>query len=177
MPLELTISHSASNPAGKRPESLDAVLARNLVVARTIAGITQRELAELSGVSRATIAQLETGVSDPRLSTIVDLARALGIAPLALLSGSDEARALGALVNELAAHPLRLSDAEAARVAQYLASGLLKDRLRAARLGAAAARQGGYDSPAVPITAAIFTPLDPESGTAVGAALGRLLRC
>ncbi len=49
--------------------------------------MTQRELAVASGVSPATIANLERGVSGPRYSTLRKLARALDVDPRELLAG------------------------------------------------------------------------------------------
>jgi transcriptional regulator with XRE-family HTH domain len=57
-----------------------AGLARMLQRARYAAGVTQQELAHLSGVSVRTISDLETGrVIHPRHATIRSLARALRI--------------------------------------------------------------------------------------------------
>lgn len=69
-------------------------LARNLVAARSAAGLTQQMLAKRSGISRATIAQIEAGDSDPRQSTIAFLAAALGVSPIALILSPREAAAL-----------------------------------------------------------------------------------
>src|SRR5436190_18814986 len=140
-------------PAPARPESAAAVLGRNLVAARLIAGVTQHDLAAASGVSRATIAQLETGVSDPRLSTVVELAAALGVSPLVLLAGSVEVRVLAALPSDLAARPVGVPQHEVARMDVLVRSGLIKDRNRAARAGAAVARSAADPSPAAAITA------------------------
>jgi len=41
--------------------------------------LTQRALAELSGISYVHIARMETGESDPRLSTLKALAKALKV--------------------------------------------------------------------------------------------------
>ena len=155
-------------------ESLDATLAKNLVVARVIGGMTQHELASASYVSRATIAQLETGSSDPRLSTIVELAHALGLSPMLLLLGAKEIRALASLPNEISSVANLVSTQNLFRMNELVESGLLKDRLRAARIGAAAARGFGATGIA-PITAAIFSAYLPGTGTAAGAALGNLL--
>ena len=162
-------------PAPARPESAPAVLGRNLVAARLIAGVTQHDLAAASGVSRATIAQLETGVSDPRLSTVVELAAALGVSPLVLLAGSVEVRALAALPSDLAARPVGVPQHEVARMDVLVRSGLIKDRNRAARAGAAVARSAGGPSPAAALTAGLFSATLPGAGTAVGTALGRLI--
>lgn len=57
-------------------------------------GLSQRELAELSGLSRTHISNLERNdnnartVADPQLSTLYRLATALDVAPAALLPGS-----------------------------------------------------------------------------------------
>ena len=157
-------------------ESIDSVLAKNLVAARVIAGLTQLDLATAAGVSRATVAQLETGYSDPRLSTVVELSRALGVAPIVLLAGTPEVEALAGLAEGGDPDTLpKASPMDLARIRDFASSGLLKDRVRAARLGAAVAR-GGVETPlGIAVTAGLFSAALPGAGTAVGALLGRLL--
>lgn len=46
--------------------------------ARRRAGLTQRELAGITGVAQSTIARIESGVIDPRVSTLDDLLRSCG---------------------------------------------------------------------------------------------------
>lgn len=79
-------------------EAHRALLAQNLVVARSAAGLTQHVLARRSRVSRATIAQIEAGTGDPRFSTITMLAGALRISASQLLLGRSEMQALRRLV-------------------------------------------------------------------------------
>jgi transcriptional regulator with XRE-family HTH domain len=159
-----------------RRESVDSILAKNLVAARVIAGLTQHDLAAAAGVSRATVAQLETGSSDPRLSTVVDLARALAVAPIVLLAGIPEVQALAALGQGLSGeHRVSVSPGDLVRLREYVASGMLKDRVRAARLGAAVARAGNETSMGIAVTAGLFSATLPGAGTVVGAELGRLL--
>lgn len=159
-----------------RRESIDSILAKNLVAARLIAGMTQHELANAAGISRATIAQLETGYSDPRLSTVVDIARALSIAPIVLLSGLEEVRGLASLLSQAADRRLAVSPQEVERMRAFTSTGMLKDRVRAARLGAAAARPAAVNgSNAVPVTAGVFSATLPGAGTVIGAELGKLL--
>jgi len=155
-----------------RMESPDATLAKNLVVARAVTGVTQHALAAAADVSRATIAQIETGYSDPRLSTIVELAHALGVPPTVLLVREQDVRAMADRLRASAAAPFAVPEADVERMRRLLATGLLKDRVRAGRLGALAARRAGYDAPAALACAAICSALLPGEGTVVGTLLG-----
>lgn len=163
-----------TSPSKQPPkESIDSALAKNLVVSRIISGLTQNELAGRSFVSRATIAQLETGYSDPRLSTIVELAKGLGISPILLLLGAEEVRALIDLPAQIARGSIRILPTDVARMRDLLSSGLLKDRLRAARLGAKLIDE--HDRGSAAVAAAIFSAISPGEGTIIGAKLGELM--
>jgi transcriptional regulator with XRE-family HTH domain len=60
--------------------------AANLRRLRTTAELSQEDLSDLSGLHATEISRLERGVRDPRLSTIVRLARALRVDAAALLA-------------------------------------------------------------------------------------------
>jgi transcriptional regulator with XRE-family HTH domain len=164
--------------AGAAPaarESIGATLARNVVVARLALDVTQHRLAAEADVSRATIAQVETGVCDPRVSTVTEIARGLGLPPALLLLSADEIRALIRLADEVRRHPVAVDPTDAARMRALLETGLLRDRNRAARMGADLAREAGGPgaAPVAAALAAIFSAVAPGPGTAVGAMLGR----
>jgi transcriptional regulator with XRE-family HTH domain len=59
----------------------------NLRRARADAGLSQEDLSERSGLHSTEISRLERGVREPRLGTIVRIARGLGIAAADLLAG------------------------------------------------------------------------------------------
>lgn len=59
--------------------------AGNLRDARLRAGVSQERLGSLASLHRTEVSLLERGERDPRLSTIVRLARALGCTPSALV--------------------------------------------------------------------------------------------
>jgi transcriptional regulator with XRE-family HTH domain len=61
--------------------------ARNLREARLRIGFSQEELAERCRLHATEISRLERGVREPRLSTIVRLARGLKIPPAELVAG------------------------------------------------------------------------------------------
>ncbi|MDP9573819.1 UNVERIFIED_ORG: transcriptional regulator with XRE-family HTH domain [Agrobacterium larrymoorei] len=59
---------------------------RNLIVRRTNLGWSQEELGERANLHRTAVSNLETGISQPRLYTIYDIAEALGVTAIDLLS-------------------------------------------------------------------------------------------
>jgi transcriptional regulator with XRE-family HTH domain len=61
-------------------------MAARIQKARRARGWSQEELARRAGVTRPYLARLETGRQDPRVSTIVKLARALRV-PVGRLVG------------------------------------------------------------------------------------------
>jgi transcriptional regulator with XRE-family HTH domain len=60
--------------------------AANLRGLRLTADLSQEDLSDLSGLHATEISRLERGVRDPRLSTIIRLARALRVEPARLLA-------------------------------------------------------------------------------------------
>ena len=52
--------------------------------------VTQEELAERTGMSRATISRIESGQQRPRISTVRKLAAALGVPPETLIDWEAE---------------------------------------------------------------------------------------
>jgi transcriptional regulator with XRE-family HTH domain len=72
-------------PPATEPRRLVLHLAQNVSAARHAARLTQQELADAAELSRATVHLIEAGASDPRVSTIAQLARALNVPTLQLL--------------------------------------------------------------------------------------------
>ncbi len=150
-------------------DAAKATLAKNLVLARNACDLTQAGLAEVASVSRATVAQLESGDGDPRLSTVVDISTALGTSPVLLLLGAEELKALVKITRD--APPDLVSDADVEKMRRLVSSGLRKQRLQAGELGASAARAAGLSA----VGAAIGSALLPGVGTAIGAAIGAFI--
>ncbi len=61
--------------------------ARNLRAARHAAGLSQEALGDACDLHRTEISLLERGGREPRLGTIIRLARALEVKPAVLLDG------------------------------------------------------------------------------------------
>lgn len=80
--LRLTLNRSSSLYHCKIVEESERQeLAARLKQRRVAKFLTQEELADLSGVSRPTIARIESGTAIPRAKTIKKLAGALDMAP------------------------------------------------------------------------------------------------
>jgi len=157
-------------------EDVQDTLARNLSAARSALGLSQDQLATAAGVSRATVNQLEGGSTakgDPRLSTVVQLAAALGISPVFLLLGRDELDAITEAPKSKEVRDVRshLTAEELDTMRRLLRSGVAKNRAKAVEMGATAAATAGMTAGAI-AAAAIGTALLPGIGTAIGAVIG-----
>lgn len=72
-------------PAGDLEQSLDAI-AENLKSQRESRGLSLDQLAELTGVSKSMLRQIETGRSSPTIATIWKIANGLHVSFTSLLS-------------------------------------------------------------------------------------------
>lgn len=75
--------------AADRSDDPGTRFGENLRGARTGAGLSQEALAYEAVVDRAAISVYERGRREPNLRTILKLARALGLSPVALLDGVE----------------------------------------------------------------------------------------
>ena len=152
-----------------------STLGTNLVLARQASGLTQAELSERAGTSRATIAQIESGEGDPRLSTLGAIADALGVGTFVLLLGKADIKKLVALVDAPSGLRSVVSAGEDAdRLAELATSQLPADQRRAARLSSDLVARLGSTGSGAAVGAAIGTALMPGLGTLVGAVVGGL---
>jgi len=68
-------------------KELQKQLATNVKLARVAAGLTQETLALAAGIERSHISQIERGIANPALRTLLRVALALDTNVSALLSG------------------------------------------------------------------------------------------
>lgn len=143
------------------------VLGQNLIAARTANQLTQTELAERSKVSRATIAEIESGMADPRLSTLISIAEALNTRPIMLLL--DEAAIHAAQEAGIrTSHLSEISQESINKMQEHLENDGTKGAQKAAKEGIRSLGVGGGAA----VGAAIGSVLMPGLGTIIGATLG-----
>jgi len=148
------------------------VLGANLAFAREAAGITQADLAAKARTSRATIALIESGGGDPRLSTLVAIAEALSVSVYVLLLGKSEVNKLVELVDRVGdLADARRKDKDHELLQELSSSQLMAERRRAARMSTDLATNLGFVGKGVAVGAAIGTMILPGLGTAIGAFL------
>jgi len=76
-------------PSGEQPSEPGLRFGANLRAARRGAGLSQEALAYEAEVDRAAISVYERGGREPNLRTVLKLARALQLSPVALLDGVE----------------------------------------------------------------------------------------
>lgn len=64
-----------------------SIFAHNVAITRSRRQLSQTQVSGRSGIHSSEVSRIERGLRDPRLSTIVRLARALDVAPARLLDG------------------------------------------------------------------------------------------
>ena len=87
MPDGTDAAFSADDRRGREPRAMRAHFGENLRAQRARVGLSQERLGFACNLHRTEISLLERGEREPRLSTIVRLARALDVPPGALLDG------------------------------------------------------------------------------------------
>lgn len=155
-----------------RKRLLSALLGRNVILARKARGFTQAELSKASGHTRVTIAKVEAGQVDPRLSTVADISSALGISPLLLLITGDELLSLSRLEEKTNPYQKAMS-IDVSVLLTLMNIGTTSSMLKAAQL---AIEQLSLGSGPEAAGAAIGTACAPGKGSAIGAALGELFQ-
>jgi DNA mismatch endonuclease (patch repair protein) len=80
-----TLRDARATTQRRTAASQEKSFAERLRELRARAGLSRRELAEASGLDESTIAAYERGVREPKLETIVKLARGLGVTPTTIV--------------------------------------------------------------------------------------------
>lgn len=157
----------------RRHKDAQLNLGSNILVARKAKELTQQKLAERAGVSRATVAQIESGGVNPRLSTLVDLAFALDVSPMMLVMDKDDLEAIAELSTaDVEKLERELSEAESDQMNWLVQSGVRKNLVKAALIGSSSIGGAAAMSASA---AAIGSAFLPGLGTAIGGALGAFI--
>lgn len=68
------------------------LVGRNFRRLRLAKGMTQEKVAEVSGFTQQYVSDLERGIRNPTVVTLYELAQALGVSHMDLVTPDDEAR-------------------------------------------------------------------------------------
>jgi len=72
---------------GGAPLSGPALIGHQVQVCRTRGRMTRRDLSEATGIPYSTLGKFETGISEPKASQLVCIAKALGVEVSELVEG------------------------------------------------------------------------------------------
>jgi transcriptional regulator with XRE-family HTH domain len=73
-----------------RTDNISAIFGQVLREQRTSRGISQEDLALSANVDRTFVSQMERGIRQPSITTLVKLSNALGVAPSSLVSKMEK---------------------------------------------------------------------------------------
>ena len=165
----MTVDRSRPSSARRWASALGA----NLAFAREASNRSQTELAEDAGTSRATIAQIESGGGDPRLSTLVAIAEALSVSPYVLLmEKNDFSKLLELMQTHGDITKQAKNDEDVELLKEMSTSNLDADRRRAAREAKQVASKYGFVGAGAIAGAAIGTIVCPGLGAVIGGLIG-----
>ena len=88
--MEYNASYSGQMIDQQLSRPVNAIFGQKLARARKSRSLTQRELADMVGVSRVTVANIEGAKQNVQLAQVYSMARALNIAPNDLLPSAPE---------------------------------------------------------------------------------------
>jgi len=101
--------------SGKESSADLAGLGRRIRAARAERKMTLEDLAQAAGVSKSVLSQIERGATNPTLATLWNVAKALGLDPMALFGGDGQAlQASGGTESHIALVDSPVIDNEAA---------------------------------------------------------------
>jgi transcriptional regulator with XRE-family HTH domain len=69
------------------PQNDISTFAHNVAITRSRRQLSQTQVSGRSGIHSSEVSRIERGLRDPRLSTIIRLARAMDVTPARLLDG------------------------------------------------------------------------------------------
>lgn len=75
--------------ADSKPTVIGAIFGGVLQRCRGKAGLTQEELAFRAGIDRTFVSRLERGIRQPTITTLIDLAEAMGISATELVKDTE----------------------------------------------------------------------------------------
>jgi XRE family aerobic/anaerobic benzoate catabolism transcriptional regulator len=118
-----------SDPSGKDDPCVD--LGRKVREARSRIGMTRKQLAAASGASERYLAHIEAGAGNPSIGVLLDIARALDMAPATFLPLGGE---MGAAYAEAVAAVRRLPVAQIGALSAWLGGALAPQTGKAERI-------------------------------------------